>query len=73
MSGRVMLLVAPPVFWAPPVCCRSGLLVVPVGGGFPLLLLVAPLVFRAPARPIDGVACGPTGVAGAGGPGRPRG
>ena len=53
MSGRVMLLVAPPVFWAPPVCCRSGLLVVPVGGGFPLLLLVAPLVFRAPARPRD--------------------
>gem|GEM_PF-5877146 len=38
---------------APPVCCRSGLLVVPVGGGFPLLLLVAPLVFRAPARPRD--------------------
>ena len=31
--------------------CQAGLLDAPVGGGFLLLLLVAPLVFRAPEGP----------------------
>ena len=35
MRGGVVLLVAPLVFRAPLVCCRSGLLGVPVGGGPP--------------------------------------
>lgn len=51
------MLVAPRVFWVSHVLCEAGLLDAPVGGGPPashtccVLLLVAPLVFRAPSGP----------------------
>ena len=51
------MLVAPMMFRAPHVLCEAGLLDAPVGGGPPasrtccVLLLVAPLVFRAPSGP----------------------